>query len=157
MAAFAIELLKERPSQESTTAALTRRRFDARLYHMVYSARALDAVFGALADPTRRAIVARLAAGPTTIGELARPFPVTLPAIGKHLTVLERARLVERWRDGRVRRVRLRPSAMRGVSLWLDDYRQLWERQLDRLAAYLDEPPGRHTTARRRGTRPDAR
>ena len=124
---------------------------------MVYSARTLDAVFGALADPTRRAIVARLAAGSTTVGELARPFPVTLPAIGKHLTVLERARLVERWRDGRVRRVRLLPSAMRGAAVWLDDYRQLWERQLDRLAAYLEEPPAPPVAARRRKRRPDAR
>ena len=124
---------------------------------MVYSARTLDTVFGALADPTRRAILARLAAGPITIGELARPFPVTLPAIGKHLTVLERARLVERWRDGRVRRVRLCPAAMRGVSLWLDDYRRLWDRQLDRLAAYLDEPRVRRTTTQRQRTRPNAR
>ena len=97
-------------------------------------------------------------AGSTTVGELARPFPVTLPAIGKHLTVLERARLVERWRDGRVRRVRLLPSAMRGAAVWLDDYRQLWDHQLDRLAAYLEEPPARPVAARRRKKRrPDAR
>src|SRR6185295_17987422 len=100
---------------------------------MVYSQNRLDAVFGALADPTRRAIVARLASGETTVGELARPFPMSLPAIGKHLVMLERARLVERWREGRVRRVRLLPSAMRGAADWLDEYRRLWEHQLDRL------------------------
>jgi DNA-binding transcriptional ArsR family regulator len=111
------------------------------LNHMVYTEPPLDLVFGALADPTRRAIVARLAAGETTVGELARPFPMSLPAIGKHLVVLERAHLVERWRDGRVRRVRLIPAAMREVSTWLDSYRLLWEHQFDRLGAHLGEFP----------------
>jgi DNA-binding transcriptional ArsR family regulator len=107
---------------------------------MVYSQTRLDAVFGALADPTRRAIVARLAKGDTTVSELAHPFPMSLPAVGKHLTVLERAQMVERWRDGRVRRVRLVPAAMRHAGAWLDTYRELWESHLDRLAAHLGEP-----------------
>jgi DNA-binding transcriptional ArsR family regulator len=108
---------------------------------MVYSATPLNAVFGALADPTRRAIVARLAVGETTVGELAHPFPMSLPAVGKHLAVLERAHLVERWRDGRVRRVRLIPATMRDATAWLDEYRQLWDNHLDRLAAHLGELP----------------
>jgi DNA-binding transcriptional ArsR family regulator len=107
---------------------------------MVYYRPRLDAVFGALSDPTRRAMIARLATGETTVGELARPFPMSLPAIGKHLSVLERAGLVERWRDGRVRRVRLDPGAMRDAAGWLDEYRRLWELQLDRLAVHLGEP-----------------
>jgi DNA-binding transcriptional ArsR family regulator len=106
---------------------------------MVYSHATLDAVFGALADPTRRAIVGRLARGDMTVGALAQPFAMSLPAVGKHLTVLERARLVERWRDGRVRRVRLTPAAMRSAANWLEPYRLLWEHQLDRLAAHLGE------------------
>lgn len=120
----------------------------------------LDMVFGALADPTRRAIVARLAEGETTVGELARPFPMSLPAVGKHLVVLERARLVERWRDGRVRRVRLAPAPMHDAAAWLAPYRRLWEHQLDRLAAHLGEaspvelPPG---TPARGNPRPSPR
>jgi DNA-binding transcriptional ArsR family regulator len=106
---------------------------------MVYSASRLDSVFGALADPTRRAIVARLARGEITVGELARPFPMSLPAIGKHLVVLERARLVERRRDGRVRRVRLVPMAMGDAAAWLEPYRRLWENHIDRLAEHLGE------------------
>jgi DNA-binding transcriptional ArsR family regulator len=74
-----------------------------------------------------------------TVGALAQPFAMSLPAVGKHLTVLERARLVERWRDGRVRRVRLTPAAMRSAANWLEPYRLLWEHQLDRLAAHLGE------------------
>jgi len=115
---------------------------------MVYSEalpdRALDAVFGALADPTRRAIVARLARGETTVGELARPLPMSLPAVGKHLGVLERAQLVERRREGRVRRVRLAPAApaaLRAADAWLAPYRRLWDDHLDRLAAHLGELP----------------
>lgn len=107
---------------------------------MVYSHGHLDALFGALADPTRRAIVARLAAGETTVGELARPFPMSLPAIGKHLVVLERARLVERRREGRAHRVRLVPAAMGDAAAWLEPYRRLWENHLDRLAEHLGEP-----------------
>jgi DNA-binding transcriptional ArsR family regulator len=107
---------------------------------MVYHQPPLDAVFGALSDPTRRAMLARLASGDTTVSELARPFPMSLPAIGKHLSVLERAHLVERWRDGRVRRVRLEPGALRDAARWLDAYRRLWEHQLDRLAEHLGEP-----------------
>lgn len=115
------------------------------LNHMVYSEAApdglLDAVFGALADPTRRAIVARLAQSETTVGELARPLPMSLPAVGKHLGVLERARLVVRWREGRVRRVRLTPAAMRGADAWLAPYRRLWDDHIDRLAVHLGEFP----------------
>ncbi len=112
--------------------------------HGVVDDRALDAVFSALADPTRRAIVARLAQGETTVGDLARPLPMSLPAVGKHLGVLERARLVERRREGRVRRVRLAPaapSALRTADAWLAPYRRSWDDHLDRLAAHLGEVP----------------
>jgi DNA-binding transcriptional ArsR family regulator len=116
---------------------------------MVYSQSSLDAVFGALADPTRRAIVARLARGETTVGELARPFPMSLPAVGKHLVVLERARLVQRRRDGRVRHVCLTPTAMAHAADWLEPYRHLWEHHLDRLAAHLGELSERTRPKRR--------
>ena len=108
---------------------------------MVYHTATLDRVFGALADPTRRAILASLVSGERTVSELAEPFPMSLPAIGKHLTVLERARLVERRRQGRVRHVRLTPTAMRVATTWLDPYRRFWEHHLDRLATHLGEKP----------------
>lgn len=107
----------------------------------------LDAAFSALGDPTRRAILARLAAGDATVGELAAPFDVSLPAISKHLTVLERAGLIARVKKGRVRRVTLVAGAMKEAGEWIErNYRQFWERQFDALADYLDgddqpEPP----------------
>lgn len=93
----------------------------------------LDAQFAALSDPTRRAIVERLARGETTVGELAKPHDITLPAISKHISVLEDAGIVVRWRDGRVHKCRLEPGALDGPDRWLDRTRAHWEKSLDRL------------------------
>ncbi|HET8569366.1 MAG TPA: metalloregulator ArsR/SmtB family transcription factor [Candidatus Limnocylindria bacterium] len=100
---------------------------------------ALDRTFAALADPTRRAILARLAKGQATVTELAAPFDMTLPAVSKHLKVLERAGLVERGRQAQWRPCRLRPGPLKQVDDWVERYRDLWERRLDRLDAYLRE------------------
>jgi DNA-binding transcriptional ArsR family regulator len=97
----------------------------------------LDAVFSALADPTRRAIVARLSEGEASVSELAAPFDVSLPAVTKHLAVLERAGLLEHHKRGRVRRCRLDPAPMRVADDWLSTYRVFWERRLDSLAEHL--------------------
>jgi DNA-binding transcriptional ArsR family regulator len=99
----------------------------------------LSATFSALADPTRRAILARLVSGEATVTELAEPFDMTLPAVSKHLKVLERAGLIVRNREAQWRRCRLDAAPLRGVSDWLDDYREFWEQRLDRLEAYLAE------------------
>jgi DNA-binding transcriptional ArsR family regulator len=98
----------------------------------------LDRTFGALADPTRRAILARLADGEATVGELARPFRVSRPAISKHLRVLERAGLVRREREGRVSRCELDGAAMRQAAEWIARYRVFWEGRLDALARYME-------------------
>ena len=95
--------------------------------------RKLDRTFGALADATRRGILGRLAQGDATVGELARPFRVSRPAISKHLRVLERAKLVRRTREGRISCCRLDAGAMREVAAWVDQYRKFWARQLDEL------------------------
>jgi DNA-binding transcriptional ArsR family regulator len=97
----------------------------------------LDATFAALADPTRRAILARLAAGDATVNELAEPFALSLPAISKHLKVLERAGLVERGRDAQFRPCRLNAAPLARASGWLEDYRRFWEMSLDRLDGYV--------------------
>lgn len=97
----------------------------------------LSATFAALADPTRRAILARLAQGETTVAELARPFRISAPAISRHLKVLERAGLIARGREAQWRPCRLEPAALKGVDEWLEDYRNLWEERLDRLDGYL--------------------
>ena len=109
---------------------------------MVTNSTQLDLTFGALADPIRRAILARLSRGVTTVGDLARPFDVSRPAISKHLRVLERAKLVRRTRDGRVSRCGLDASPMREAADWVERYRGFWEGQLDSLSQYLeqDEP-----------------
>ncbi|NIR45811.1 MAG: winged helix-turn-helix transcriptional regulator [Gemmatimonadetes bacterium] len=99
----------------------------------------LDLVFGALADPIRRAILARLAKGEATVGELARPFDVSRPAISKHLRVLERAGMVQRTRDGRLSRCELDAEPMRQAAEWVERYRKFWEDQLDSLARYVEE------------------
>jgi DNA-binding transcriptional ArsR family regulator len=106
---------------------------------MVTNNHQLDLTFGALADPTRRAILARLAEGDSTVGDLARPFEISRPAISKHLRVLERAGLVRRARDGRLSRCGLDASPMREAADWVEQYRQFWERQLDALARYLED------------------
>jgi DNA-binding transcriptional ArsR family regulator len=97
----------------------------------------LDRTFAALADPTRRAILERLAKGETSVNELARPFHMSLPAVSKHLKVLERAGLISRSRRAQVRPARLEPAAMKEASDWLEEYRDLWEGRMDRLDAYL--------------------
>jgi DNA-binding transcriptional ArsR family regulator len=105
---------------------------------MVTSPDALDRVFAALADPTRRAILDRLAGGDVTVGELAEPFAMSRPAISKHLDVLERAGLVHRIPDGRVNRCRLDGQPMRDAVVWMERYRAYWDDQLDRLARFLE-------------------
>lgn len=105
---------------------------------MVKYSEKLDVTFAALADPTRRAILARLARGDRSVGELAEPFAVSLPAVSKHLRVLERAGLLTQDREGRVRRCRLRAGSMRSASEWIDRYRRYWSRQLDALAEYVE-------------------
>lgn len=97
----------------------------------------LDATFAALADPTRRAILARLALGECTVGELGRPFPISAPAISKHLRLLEGARLIERRREGRTLRCRLNPAALDGAAEWLATQRRFWDDSFDRLAEHL--------------------
>ena len=102
--------------------------------------RHLDQTFAALADPTRRAILARLAHGEAAVGELAKPFAISLPAVSRHLRVLEEARLIERRVDAQWRVCRLRPQPLRAAADWLDDYRRFWEESLDRLAEVLEAP-----------------
>jgi len=103
--------------------------------------RDLDATFAALADPTRRAILARLARGDAVVGDLARPFAISLPAISRHLRVLERARLIERRVNAQWRVCRLRPQPLRTAANWIEEYRRFWEQRLDDLAALLEAPP----------------
>jgi DNA-binding transcriptional ArsR family regulator len=103
----------------------------------------LSATFSALADPTRRAILARLASGEASVLELARPFDVSLPAISKHLKVLERAGLIARGREAQWRPCRLQAAPLQDVSAWVEQYRRFWEQRFDRLGEYLDELQGR--------------
>jgi len=97
----------------------------------------LSETLSALADPTRRAILARLAQGEATVNEIASPFSMSLPAISKHLKVLERAKLISRGRNAQWRPCRLEPEPLKQVDGWLTDYRKLWEDRLGRLDAYL--------------------
>lgn len=99
----------------------------------------LSAVFAALADPTRRAILARLADGEATVNELAAPFPVSLQAISKHLKVLERAGLITRGRDAQWRPCQLAAEPLREIARWMEQYRRFWEERYDRLDDYLHE------------------
>lgn len=99
----------------------------------------LSATFSALADPTRRAILARLALGETSVGELAEPFDMSLPAISKHLKVLEHAGLITRGREAQWRPCKLEPAALKPIDEWLEEYRRLWNQRLDRLEDYLKE------------------
>jgi DNA-binding transcriptional ArsR family regulator len=103
----------------------------------------LSGTFAALADPTRRAILARLALGETTVTELAEPFDMSLPAVSKHLKVLERAGLIARGREAQWRPCRLEPEPLKAVDTWLGEYRRLWEQRLDRLDEYLRKLQGR--------------
>ena len=97
----------------------------------------LSATFGALADPTRRAIIARLAKGQATVNEIAAPFEMSLPAVSKHLKVLERAGLIQRGRDAQYRPARLNAIPLREADAWVERYRDLWEERLDRLDTLL--------------------
>jgi DNA-binding transcriptional ArsR family regulator len=98
----------------------------------------LSATFAALADPTRRAILARLVEGEATVNELAAPFPITLQAVSQHLRVLERAGLIERGRTAQLRPSRLRGAPLRDASEWLERYRGFWEDSFDALGKRLD-------------------
>jgi DNA-binding transcriptional ArsR family regulator len=99
----------------------------------------LSDTFQALADPTRRAILARLALGEASVNDLAKPFAISQPAISKHLKVLERAGLISRSREAQYRPCQLEPQALKRVDEWLEEYRRLWEARLDRLETYLSK------------------
>src|SRR3954469_5037784 len=99
----------------------------------------LDATFSALADPTRRAILARLASGEASVLDIAKPFDMSLPAVSKHLKVLERAGLIARGREAQWRPCRIEPAPLKEADDWLEEYRRLWEARLDRLDDYLKE------------------
>jgi DNA-binding transcriptional ArsR family regulator len=99
----------------------------------------LSATFAALADPTRRAILARLASGECSVTELAEPFDMSMPAVSKHLRVLERAGLIARGRAAQWRPCRLEPAPLKDVAEWAERYRRIWEARFDRLDAYLQE------------------
>ena len=112
----------------------------------------LDLTFAALADPTRRAILARLARGETSVKELARPFAISAPAITKHLKVLERAGLITRSREAQWRPCQLNAVPLRGAADWIEHYRRFWEESFDRLDEYLEQL---QAPARRRRKDPD--
>lgn len=105
---------------------------------MPISPRQLDLTFAALSDPTRRAILSRLALGEATVTDLAKPFDMTLPAISKHLKVLQRAGLVSQGRDAQWRPCRLEAAPLKDAARWIDDYRRYWEESFDRLDEYLE-------------------
>lgn len=117
---------------------------------MVNNSLRLDQTFAALADPTRRAILARLAEGEARAGELAAGFEVSWPAVTKHLRVLERAGLLRQERDGRVRRCRLEAAPLSAAAVWIEHYRRFWTEQLDGLAGFLEVKDGRTKPVRRR-------
>ena len=112
----------------------------------------LDLVFGALADPTRRAILARLARGDATVNDLVAPFDLAQPTISKHLKVLEHAGLVSRGRDAQFRPVRLNATPLREVAEWVGNYQRFWEERLDQLGEYakeLQRKEARHAKSKR--------
>ena len=110
--------------------------------HMVnYSASSLDSVFGALADPTRRSILELLSRAECCVGDLASRFSISLPAISRHLRVLEKVGLVARRRDGRLHHLRLEARRMQEASDWISQYREFWEDQFSSLARYLEQHP----------------
>ncbi len=113
----------------------------------------LDATFAALADPTRRAILARLAQGEATVQDLAQPFAMSLPAISKHLKVLERAGLIARSREAQWRPCRIEPRALKDVDQWLDHYRRFFDESFDRLDDYLKKLQARQLKANRHQAR----
>jgi DNA-binding transcriptional ArsR family regulator len=117
----------------------------------------LSSTFSALADPTRRAILARLASGEASVTELAEPFAMTMPAITKHLKVLEKAGLIRRRREAQWRPCRLEPAPLKEVSDWVTRYRQMWEERLDRLDDFLREMQSKDQKAKRRRRVPRVR
>ena len=104
-----------------------------------YQDERLDSTFGALADPTRRAILARLAEGEAQVTELAQPFGISLPAVSRHLKVLEKARLIKRHKHGRIHRFTVNPEPMASAMSWIENYQRFWEQQLDALGQYLEK------------------
>jgi DNA-binding transcriptional ArsR family regulator len=116
---------------------------------MILAAR-LDATFAALANPTRRAILARLASGPAPVLELAKPFDMSLPAVSKHLDVLERAGLIVRGREAQFRPCALQGAPLEDVFNWIEQYRRFWEESFDRLDVYLQKLQKEKRHARRR-------
>jgi len=106
----------------------------------------ISLIFSALADPTRREILLRLTSGEKTVSELAEPFDVSLPAVTKHLKVLEKAGLIERGRKAQWRPCRLQPEPLKTAAEWLEPYRKLWEARFDRLDEYLKELQARENT-----------
>ncbi len=108
----------------------------------------LDATFAALADPTRRAILARLALGETSVMELAKPFAMSLPAVSKHLKVLERAGLIARSREAQWRPCRIEPRALKSVDDWLEHYRRFYDESFDRLDDYLKKLQAKESKAK---------
>jgi len=110
----------------------------------------LSTTFAALADPTRRAILARLTRGPATVTELAAPFAISGPAVSRHLRVLERARLIARSREAQWRPCQLEAGPLREVAEWTAEYRRFWEKSFDRLDAYLVELQGKRREAARK-------
>jgi DNA-binding transcriptional ArsR family regulator len=117
----------------------------------------LSITFSALADPTRRAILARLSRGETTVNDLAEPFAMSLPAISKHLKVLERTGLIERSRTAQWRPCRLNAKPLKEAVDWLEYYRRFWEESFDRLEVYLQELQARETASAAKPPKPSAR
>jgi DNA-binding transcriptional ArsR family regulator len=114
----------------------------------------LSTTFQTLADPTRRAILARLASGEATVNELAKPFKLSLPAISKHLKVLERAGLISRGRQAQWRPCRLRAAPLKDVADWVERYRRYWEESFDRLDLYLRQLQGKERQDAKSGIHP---
>lgn len=108
----------------------------------------LSLTFSALADPTRRAILARLATGAASVNEIAAPFAMSLPAVSKHLKVLERAQLIARGKEAQWRPCELKAEPLREADAWIEQYRQLWEQRFDRLDAYLMELQAKSSAAK---------
>jgi len=114
---------------------------------------AMSSTFSALGDPTRRAILARLALGETSVTELAEPFEMSMPAVSKHLRVLERAGLIERSREAQFRPCKLKPEPLKQAWGWIGDYRQFWEESFDRLDAYLQKLQAEQKKGKRKKSR----
>lgn len=117
---------------------------------MVATSQQLDLTFGALSDPTRRAILARLSRGEASVQDLAEPFDMSLPAVSKHLRVLENAGLIERSADGKRRPSRLRAVPMRAAAEWIEGYREFWEQSFDRLDALFEK---QHLTSKKKDSK----